>query len=667
MRAKSLIAALLIVWLVVTATNAQDQMSVDDLLKDVDTWVTTDTAKIMAYIDSANAVTDTMLEASKYWEPTYNDLSFLLGIDYMTSPRIDNTGRMYFLMRITGQAEALFYVDKPMDWPHQLSPNNWSDEGFTISWVTVHPSGDYLLVGVNKFGDEMHDIWYFSRDGQFKPLLVNRRVRYSGVIFNDDNPDQFFLYIDNRKDMHIGRYTLSTGKLDTLYYEPGAYYPTDYYKGKLTFVRWFSFSAGQLAMLDIASKEVTALSDTSLFWAANFTPDGKVMALTSIQSGPEEFMKFCVVDPATPKKFTVLYDPRRETDGYTIIKPKRTVIASVNRDGYSELVGFDLDGNTVTVPKIDIGVLGGQGADDIASNDMGDVVYSFSSPRVPPTAYMFSLADQAIKPIGQVATFGFDFSKVNVEVIRYPSEGGMEIPALLYTPSGAPKDGNNPAIVSYHGGPPSQSRPVFQRNIAFALSKGFVVMLPNVRGSTGYGPAYEAADNLEGRVAALKDAENAINYLIDQKWSRPEKIALWGASYGGYTVDWLATQVSDKIACVVSMVGVSDIDFTNRNSSQVFARGWEKEYGPVGSELTHKLSPIFFADQVTVPILVTAGYNDPRVPPADPRRFAYVLSRLGKPVWYYEEVEAGHGSSMKSQVINDYTGYYTFTMMHVMK
>jgi prolyl oligopeptidase PreP (S9A serine peptidase family) len=86
----------------------------------------------------------------------------------------------------------------------------------------------------------------------------------------------------------------------------------------------------------------------------------------------------------------------------------------------------------------------------------------------------------------------------------------------------------------------------------------------------------------------------------------------------------------------------------------------------VGSELTRKLSPIFFAENVTSPMLVTGGFNDPRVPPSDPRRFAYVLSKLGKPVWYFEETEAGHGASMKAQLIRDLASNYVFTMMHVM-
>ena len=667
MRIKVFVSLLLTIMLLTVAAPAQDSGKIDGLLEGIDQWVTTDTTKIHAYIDSANAVTTAALQQSEHWAPVMRDLSFLLGIDYIGNPQIDNTGRIYFEMRITGESGALFYIDKPMDWPIQITPNNWSEEGFIISGYTVHPSGDFLLVKVNKFGDEMHDIWYFGRDGQFRPLLESRTTRYAGIIFNEDNPDQFFLYIDNRQEMHIGRYTMSTATLDTLYFEKGAYYPTDYHKGKITFVRWFSFSQTQLALLDVESGTVTDLSDTTLFWVAGFTETGQVISLTSVKSAEDEFMKICLLDPTKPKEFNVLFDPGKETDGFLFIRKKGVAILSLNNDGYSELVGFDMNGQLVTVPKLAIGVLGGQQAGEITANDLGDVVYSFSSPNTPPTAFRFSLGDTEVEQIGRISTFGFDFSDIEVEVIHYESEGGWQIPALLYKPANAKKDGSNPAIVNYHGGPPSQSRPYFQRNIAFALSRGFILMFPNVRGSTGYGPAYERADNLEGRFASLVDCERALDYLIEEGWSNPDKIAIWGASYGGYVVNWLATQAPEKFACVVSMIGVSDVDHTNRNSSQVFAKGWEKEYGPVGSELTHKLSPIFHAENASKPTLITAGYNDPRVPPSDPRRFAYVLAHLGKPVWYYEEVEAGHGGSFKAQIISDYTSYYVFTMMNLLK
>ncbi len=660
MKLNRILIALIAMVMMSVVAHAGD---VETILGEIDPWVTTDTAKIMSYIDSANAVTKAMLDENPYWESTQKELGFLLGIDLVTSPQIDNTGRIYFMMRLTGESQALFYMDGPMGWPIQLTPNSWPDEGFIISAFAAHPSGDFIIVRVNKFGDEMHDLWRFERDGSFKPLLESRTVRYVGPIFDEDNADQFYLFTQAGPDMHICRYTMSTGTLDTLYTEPGAFYPTDYDQGKILFIRYLSFSETILFMLDAASGEITQLSDTSLIWGAGFTEDGMILALTSAESSDEEFMKFCLLDPAKPMEFKVIFDPKKETEDYTFIKKQGIIVTGLNLDGYSELAAFDLTGKVIDVPQPEIGVAGG-----LSTNELGDIVFSFSSPTTAPTAFKFSIGDTDIQQIGKISTFGFDFSDISVEVIRYKSDDGLEIPALLYVPKTANRDGSNPAIINYHGGPPGQSRPYFQRNIAFALSKGFVVMFPNVRGSTGYGPAYERMDNLEGRFASLIDCERAIDYLIDQKLSNPGQIAVWGASYGGYVVNWLATTCPEKIACVVSDVGVSDVDWTNQKSkNQNFSQGWEREMGTVGSELTHKLSPIFKAENVSVPMLVTAGFYDPRVPPSDPRRLAYVLSSLGKPVWYYEETEAGHGGSFKKQIIFDLSRSYAFTMQHVMK
>jgi len=662
MFSRLLIAVMLLTVTVFSAAVAQDTDQIDKLLEEVDSWVLTDTTKIMSFIDSTNEVTTKMLESSKYWEPTVNELTFLLGIDLVMNPQIDNTGRIYFLMRLTGETAALFYVDKPMGWPIQVTPNNWAEEGFTISDYAVSPDGQYVIVSVFKHGDEMHDLWYFSRDGSFRPLLVDRHLAFFGPIYDEDNSDQFFLFTYDRRVIQIARYTLSTGILDTLYTEPGVFFPNDFYKGKMTVVRRYSASETQLCSYDLASNEMTVLSDTAIFNSASFTKDGKILSLTSIESKPDEFLKFCLLDPDKPNEFKVLYDPKMEVDNVGFDRKKDLVLVNLNKEGYSQIAAFDLQGNIIQMPDTKIGII-----TKISSNDSGDVVFDFSSPNVPPTAYKFNMGENKLEQIGKISTFGYDFSNVNVRLIKYKSEDGTMIPAFIYIPQNAKKDGGNPAIIDYHGGPAGQSRPYFQRNMAFALSKGFIYMLPNVRGSSGYGPAYEQADNLEGRFNALKDDEAAIDYVIDEGWSNPDKIAIWGASYGGYTVDWLATQCSEKVACIVSEVGVSDPDHTIVNSNPIFIPSWEKEYGPVGSELNRKVAPIFYADNVSKPILVTGGFNDPRVPPSDPRRFAYVLSKLGKQVWYYEETEAGHGASMKAQTIHDLASNYVFTMMHVMK
>ncbi|MEW5925016.1 MAG: prolyl oligopeptidase family serine peptidase [Candidatus Zixiibacteriota bacterium] len=659
---KSMISFLLLFVFAMSA-GAQDSGKVDQILKEIDPWVLTDTAKIMAFIDSNNAATTQMLESSKYWEPTVRDLSFLLGIDLITSPQVDNTGRIYFTMRLTGNDAALFYMDKPMGWPIQVTPNSWSEEGISVSGFSVHPSGDFVIVDVFQYGDEWHDLWYFGRNGEFRPLLVSRTLSYYGPTWDEDNPDQFYVLVYDRKTFNIARYTLSTGILDTLYTEPGIFFPTDYYKGKMPIIRQYSGFEHQLGIYDLATNSITIISDTAMFNDATFTKDGKILTLTSIKSNEDEFLKYCLIDPAKPNEFQVVYDPKKEIDGAGLDRKKDIAFVRLNNDGYSELACFDMKGNIVPMPKTDIGII-----DAVHANDSGDVVFDFSGPTVPPTAFMFKMGENKLKQIGKVSTFGFDFSKVKVELIHYKSSAdGMEIPAFIYIPQNAKKDGSNPAIIDYHGGPASQTRPYFQRNLAFALSKGFIFMRPNVRGSTGYGPAYELADNGEGRFNALKDDESAIDYLINEGWSKPEKIAIWGGSYGGYTVNWLGTHCPEKIACIVSEVGVSDPDHTMINSHPAFIPYWTKEYGPPNSDLNRRLAPLYYAENLTRPIMVTGGYNDPRVPPSDPRRFAYVLGKLGKPVWYYEETKQGHGASTKAQTIHDLAANYVFTMMHVMK
>jgi len=641
---------------------AQDAAKVEKILEEIDPWVLTDTARIMSFIDSCNTITTEKIQSSEFWEPTLNDLSFLLGIDYVGSTKIDNTGRIYFLMRITGESAALFYMDKPQGWPVQLTPNNWTEKGFTISGFSVHPSGDFILVSVYKHGDEMDDIWYFTRDGQFHPLLVSRTVSYSGDMFDEDNPDIFYLYTYDKKVIHICKYTISELRLDTLYTEAGVFFPTDYYKGQMTVIRRFSRSETQLLLYNIADNQMTELSDTSIFYGAGFTNDGQILTYTSAESTDDEFMKVCLLDPAKPNKFKVIYDPKMAIDDFAFERKSGIIVAVLNKDGYSKLAGFDVSGNLIATPQPEIGIVGG-----IFSSEAGEVVFNFSAPTISPTAYKFKIGDDKLERLAGVSTFGFDFSNVKVDLIKYKSEDGTEIPAFIYIPAAAKKDGSNPAIVNYHGGPSGQSRPYFQRNMAFALSKGFVYMLPNVRGSTGYGTAYEQADNLEKRFDALNDAEGAIDYLINEGWSSPDKIAIWGASYGGYTVNWLATQCPEKFACIVSEVGIGELDHTIRHSNPIFIQLQGKEYGPIGGELTRKLSPLFYAENISRPIFVTGGFNDPRVPPSDPGRFAYVLSSLGKQVWYFEETETGHGASVKAQIIHEHATNYIITMMHVMK
>ena len=641
--------------------------NIEDILTEADTWIISDTNRVMAYIDSCTDVVNTTLEKSPFWNDTRRDLSFLLGIDYTGSAQIDNTGRIYFTMRLTGETGHLFYMDEPMSWPIQLSPNNWTAEGYSIWGYDVHPSGDFLLVMVMRYGSERHDIFKFNRDGSFKPLLVDPNVRYANITFKNKN--EFFLTIDDQQNQYFCKYTISTGVLDTLYQDEqwsGIY---DYEGGKLLCVRMFSFSENQLFILDEGDYKPKDITKRGYFENAAFTGDGGVIFSTDAKSKKDEFNKLVYINLNKPKKMKVVFDPKMENAGYEYIKKDKIVIMTLNKDGYSELVAFNLDGKMIDVPDIPVGVLSGGGPYDENGfvSEVGDFIFGFSSPNTPPSINKFSLGDDKITRVTSVSTFGFDFSDISVNVIHYPSKDGTMIPALLYAPKDLNRDGSNPALVDYHGGPPSQWKPYFQRNLAFALSKGFVILRPNVRGSSGYGTAWEKADNQKKRYDALGDAEAALDYLVSEGYSRPEKIGIWGGSYGGYTVNWLSVTVPEKFACAISQVGVADYDYSQTHGDIGGQKIWEEEFGKIGTKLVHDLSPIFKSENLNKPILLTSGFYDPRVFAGDPRRFAYVLSKLGKDVLYLESVESGHGATTKEQIITEYTQYYVFFMDHLMK
>jgi dipeptidyl aminopeptidase/acylaminoacyl peptidase len=657
MNKTKLLAAILSAILILSVRAAAGP--VEEILKQADTWIISDTARIMAYIDSCNKLTDVNLEKSPNWNDAYRDLSFLLGIDNLGSPQIDNTGRIYFTMRITGQIDHLFYVDSPGSFPHQLTPNNWAEEGYNIFYYLVHPSGDYVLVGVMKHGSEKYNIWLFNRDGTFRPLLVNPDIEYSDVTFK--NKDEFFVIVATDTSRVLSRYTISTGKLEPLYSEKEWVSIYDYRDGQILCQRWFSFSESQIFILDEKTTKPKNLTPRGYFEGSTFSGDGRIISLSNALSKTDEFNKLIFVDPSKAKRLSLFYDPKTEIDSFQIIPQVRACYISLNQDGFSKIVAIDYDGASLAAPAIGIGVVS-----SLSSNDFGEIVFESNSPNLPNTIFYTRLNTKAIQTVATVATFGFDFSKVNVEIVRYPSKDGTLIPALLYIPADVKKDGSNPAIVVYHGGPPDQSRPYFQRNIAYALAKGFVLLFPNVRGSTGYGSAWEQADNLEGRYKSLEDDVAALDYLAQSGYSRPDKIGIWGGSYGGYTVNYLGVTAGDKFNCAVSEVGVADVDYLHSHGDQTFRQGWEQEFATVGSKLSHDLSPIFKAENLKCPILVTAGFNDPRVFAGDPRRFGYVLSRLGKDVLYHEDLTSGHWGTTKQEVIDAYARAYVFFIDHIM-
>ncbi len=233
--------------------------------------------------------------------------------------------------------------------------------------------------------------------------------------------------------------------------------------------------------------------------------------------------------------------------------------------------------------------------------------------------------------------------------IRYPSSDGLEIQAYLVLPKGY---GNQdlPLVVVPHGGPWARDYWGYNGYAQFLANRGYAVLLSNFRGSTGFGKAFLNAGNQQWGELMQDDITWGVKYLIDQGTVDPERVAIFGGSYGGYATLAGLAFTPDLYAAGVSFVGPSNL-ITLLNSIppyweamriQLHARMADPAT-PEGKEWLKKASPLNSADQIVAPLMVVQGENDPRVLKAESDQIVVALRERGFPVEYLNAPDEGHG------------------------
>jgi dipeptidyl aminopeptidase/acylaminoacyl peptidase len=245
------------------------------------------------------------------------------------------------------------------------------------------------------------------------------------------------------------------------------------------------------------------------------------------------------------------------------------------------------------------------------------------------------------------------------ELIHWKTFDGKTISGFLYAPP--PRfAGKRPVIVSIHGGPEGQSRPTFiNRNNYFVNELGIAIIYPNVRGSRGYGKAFVALDNGLKREDSYKD----INALFDWIEQRPDldatRVMVTGTSYGGFMTLAVATHYSDRIACALSIVGISNL-VTFLERTETYRRDLRRaEYGdernPQVRAFMERIAAVNNVRNITRPLFVVSGRNDPRVPVSEGQQMVAAARTQQAPVWYLVGNDEGHGFTKKNNL--DYLFY----------
>ena len=332
-------------------------------------------------------------------------------------------------------------------------------------------------------------------------------------------------------------------------------------------------------------------------------------------------------------------------------------VFSVNVDGMSQVYLLDaLSREFARVEAIPTGLAGGLEF----SPDDSRLGLTLNTAKTPSDSFVLDLGAGALEygklerwtysEVGGLDTESF----IEPELVHYPTfdsaDGGPErIPAWLYMPAG---EGPHPVIIVIHGGPEGQTRPGFSSTYQMWLARlGVAIVLPNVRGSSGYGKHYMSLDNGFKREDSVKDIGALIDWIGTYPGLDKTRIAVYGGSYGGYMVLASAVHYSDRLKAAVDVVGISNF-VTFLENTQDYRRDLRRaEYGderePAMREHLLAISPLNHVDEIRIPMMIVQGENDPRVPVTESQQMVDALRAQGLPVWYMKALNEGHGFRKK--------------------
>jgi dipeptidyl aminopeptidase/acylaminoacyl peptidase len=219
----------------------------------------------------------------------------------------------------------------------------------------------------------------------------------------------------------------------------------------------------------------------------------------------------------------------------------------------------------------------------------------------------------------------------------------------LYLPKGR---GPFPVIIHVHGGPENQFRPRFNPTFQMWIDQlGVAVIAPNVRGSLGYGAYYISQDDTYKRENAVKDIGALLDWIASQKQLDQTRVAIIGASYGGYVALASAVYYSDRLRAVVDRFGISNF-VTFLENTQDYRRDMRRlEYGderdPEMRAFLERISPLNNVEKIEVPLFIQQGRNDPIVPNSESEQMVRALREAGQTVWYMNALNEGHSYDKK--------------------
>lgn len=554
--------------------------------------------------------------------------------------------QMFVSTNLTGRYN-IWRMDSSGSWPVQLTQAEDNQGGFAVS-----PDGKTLYYTQDKGGNEQYDVYAVPTVGGAPKNLTNTPdLREDSLLIA---PDGRAMALSTKKSgegqNNLAVMDLASGQIRALTHEADPQWNwsavawTDGGRSLIANRGFTDGTVGEVWKVDVASGKATRLlgKPDTFYAASDATQDGATIALTTNEQTKQ--LHALVYQPATGAIRALKATPWEQSSG-AISPDGRSMLVQTSEDGRQTLELVDLASLAEQALPMPPGVNGAIGTHPFTPDSRWLMVLH-SGADTPGEIQAFDLGAGRMTQLTHFAMASLAPEHLpKSRIVTYKSYDGTLVSAIVTMPFNLNRDGKNAAVVMPHGGPTGQTNDGFSRYATALASRGYFVIQPNPRGSTGYGLAFQKANFQDLGGGDLKDEVAAKQFLVDSGYVDAKRVGIFGGSYGGFMTLMAIGRMPDEFAAAVDLFGIIDWR-TMWQHEDALLQAYQKSL--LGSpdqypKVYDATSPLTYIQAVKAPLLVQQGENDIRVPPGQAKQVVEALKKKGNTVDSVFYPEEGHG------------------------